>query len=241
MHKLKRRIRPAAVFVVGLASIGFAARATAQSNVDPVNKFAWAENIGWTNWLDADAGADGVEVGSTFMSGFIWGENVGWINVGDGTPVNGVSYSNVLGLDAGVNIDPDGTLHGMAWGENIGWVNFDGGALATPPKPARIDCAAPPGLPLARLSGFVWGENVGWINLDHGIHFVSVDAATTPIACDMNHDGLVDGLDIQLFSDFLLLASPPDWRDVCSGDVEATPDGTIDPDDVADFVACLLI
>ena len=87
---------------------------------------------------------------------------------------------------------------------------------------------------------YVWGENVGWLNLDDTAHHVSVDADTTPIDCDMNHDGLVNGLDVQLFVDFLLLTSTPDWRDVCSGDVEATPDWTIDLDDVASFVACLL-
>ena len=56
----------------------------------------------------------------------------------------------------------------------------------------------------------------------------------------MNHDGVPNGLDIQLFTDFLLLNSVPDWRDVCSGDVEAVPDQMINLGDVADFVACLL-
>ena len=31
-----------------------------------------------------------------------------------------------------------------------------------------------------------------------------------------------------------------DWRDVCSGDLEAVPDKMIDFDDVAAFVDCLL-
>ena len=66
----------------------------AQSNIDPNNKFAWCENIGWTNWRDANGGADGVVVGATFLSGFIWGKNVGWINVGSGAPANGVHYAN---------------------------------------------------------------------------------------------------------------------------------------------------
>ena len=47
-------------------------------------------------------------------------------------------------------------------GDNI---NFNGGALATPPQPARIVCASPPGQMLARLMGYVWAENIGWINL----------------------------------------------------------------------------
>ena len=53
------------------------------------------------------------------------GESVGWINLGDGTPRNGVQYSNTNGVDVGVNIEPDGALWGLAWGENIGWINLD--------------------------------------------------------------------------------------------------------------------
>ncbi len=221
-----------------------AAPVRVQSNIDPTNKFGWGESIGWTNWRDADGTNAGVVVGGTFMGGFIWGENVGFINVGDGTPANGISYANVVGTDSGVNIDYDGTtydgtsdgsLHGFAWGENIGYVNFDGGAMAVPPEPARIECDG-------RLDGYVWGENVGWINLSDLTpgKFVSVDAATVPLDCDMNHDGLSNGLDIQLFVEFVLSANTPDWRDVCSGDLEGIPDQTIDFDDVADFVGCLL-
>ena len=240
MTRSKIQIRIAVLALVGFIPAGLAARASAQTNVDPTDKYAWGENIGWTNWHDANGGTQGADIGSTFMSGFLWGENIGWISLGDGTPAGGVNYSNGFGVDAGVNIDADGTLHGLAWGENVGWMNFDGGAMATPPKPARIECAVPPGLPLARLSGFVWGENVGWINLEVLVHHVSVDAVTTPVECDTNHDGSVDGGDVQSFIDYLLLNATPDWRDVCSGDVEAPPDKMIDFDDVANFVACLL-
>lgn len=218
--------------------------AVAQSNIDNTvpNKSAWGENIGWTNWRGEATPGQGVLVGGRIMSGFIWGENVGWINVGDGTPGGaGSQYGNTDGSDAGVNISPDGTLHGYAWGENIGWINFDGGAMATPPQPARIQCASPPAQPLARLAGFVWGENVGWINLSdiNPTKYVAVDAATTPLACDVNHDTVKNGKDIQFFINFLL-ASNGNWRDVCSGDVEASPDGQIDMDDVTPFVNCLL-
>ena len=205
---------------------------SAQSNIDPDDKFGWGENIGWTNWRDANSTSEGIVVGSRFMGGFIWAENVGWINLGDGTPANGVSYANIDGTDSGVNIDSDGDLHGFAWGENIGFVSFDGGAMATPPLPARIECDS-------RLTGYVWGENVGWINLDDATHFVAVDAVTTPVDCDMDHDGVPNGDDIALFVEYLM-NSGADWRDVCSGDLETPSDGTIDLDDVTDFVACLV-
>ncbi len=224
-----------------------ASDAQAQSNIDPVDKHAWNENAGYSNWRDADSTNAGVIVGGTVLSGFAWFENVGWMNLGDGTPANGTSYANTDGSDFGVNIDydgvthdgtSDGTLHGLAWLENAGWANFDGGAIATPADPsddARIDCDG-------RLFGLVWCEHLGWMNLSDLTpgKFVSVDAATVPLDCDMNHDGTSNGLDIQLFVEFVLSANTPNWLDVCSGDLEGIPDQTIDPDDVADFVACLL-
>src|SRR5437762_1712406 len=75
--------------------------AFAQSNIDNTapNKFAWGENVGWTNWRDANGAVQGVSVGGFVMSGFIWGENIGWINVGDGTPTTPPSYANANGTD----------------------------------------------------------------------------------------------------------------------------------------------
>jgi len=197
--------------------------AFAQSNIDNSvpNKFSWGENVGWMNWRDANGATHGVHVGSFVMSGVIWGENIGWINVGDGTPAVAPHYANTTGADSGLNIDPNGDLHGMAWGENVGWINFDGGGMATPPQPARIECASRPGQLLARLNGYVWGENVGWINLADltAGKFVALSAASTPLVCDMNHDGLMNGSDIQDFI-VILLTADADWRDTCSGDLE---------------------
>src|SRR5262245_30498192 len=78
--------------------------AFAQSNIDNSipDKFAWSENLGWTNWRDANSAAQGVNVGGFVMSGFIWSENVGWINFGDGTPLSPPYYGNTNGMDFGV-------------------------------------------------------------------------------------------------------------------------------------------
>lgn len=152
-----------AVMVFVLAS----AAVHAQSNINPVDKFAWGENTGFINWFDANGGTDGVRVEATFLSGFAWGENIGWINFGNGTPANGTNYANVDGSDFGVNLAMDGSLNGFAWGENIGWINFDTSAVS--PDQARLDA------PAGRFRGYAWGENIGWINLDDAVHFVGVD------------------------------------------------------------------
>ena len=164
------------------------------TNIDPVLKYVWGENIGWVTLRDA--GADGIRVHATFLAGYAWGENVGWINLGAGRPTNGTAYANVNNTDFGVNIDPiTGNLFGLAWGENIGWINFDTlTALGGSGKQARLDTVA------NRFRGYAWGENVGWINLDDSVRF----AAYVPTACytpfaDKNGDGDVDQDDFAAF------------------------------------------
>jgi hypothetical protein len=156
------------------------ASALAQPSVDPVNRFAWQENCGWTDWRSANSSAQGVHDRMTFLTGFIWGENIGWLSTGDGHPADGVQYSNLSTADFGVNVSTSGALSGYAWGENVGWINFSAGTMANPPQPARIDSAA------SRLRGYAWGENIGWINLDQ---------AATPrfvgLVCYANCDGSV--------------------------------------------------
>jgi hypothetical protein len=148
------------VLLAALGLIGVAAPALAQSDIDDVGKWSWQENGGWMNWRDANGALQGVRDRATCLAGFIWCENLGWINVGNGSPANGVAYTNAAGTDFGVNVAPDGTLSGYAWGENIGWINFSGGAMASPAQPARFDLVA------SRFRGYAWGENVGWVNLD---------------------------------------------------------------------------
>lgn len=160
-------------------------QATAQG-IDPDNKHAWGENIGFLNFADAGdpLGSQGVFAHPDHLKGFIWGENVGWINVGHGSG----PYANTSGSTFGVNIDPvTAELSGYAWGENIGWVNFSGGALATPPNTARIENN--------RLRGYAWGENIGWINLDDDIVFVGL------VGCpaDLTGDGVLDFFDVSAF------------------------------------------
>ena len=219
-----------AAFVMTL----FSATTLAQSNVDADNKWAWGENVGWTNWHDADSSDEGVVVHDTYLEGFIWAENVGWFNVGD-VPADGAQYANEDGDDAGVNVDPaTGNLSGYAWGENVGWINFEGGALADPPQPARVaeDC---------RLRGYVWGENIGWINLDEeddgNHHFVG----TAPARGDLNCDCAVDNFDIDAF--VLAVISPglyeltyPDC-DIMLADIDCN--GYVENFDIDPFVECL--
>lgn len=144
-----------------------ASHAFGQSNIDPVEPFAWGENTGWINFNPSPA--DGVVVTDDYLAGFAWSESLGWIFLGD-VPVNNLQYTQGEN-DTGVNNDGAGNLSGFAWGENIGWINFDttsaGGSQVT------IDSNG-------HFQGFAWGENVGWINTNSGYGVKEETTARVP-------------------------------------------------------------
>ena len=87
--------------ILGLMS----SRAFSATNINETNSYSWAANAGFMNWR-AD-GENGVLLGRYILSGFIYGANIGWISVGDGTPDNGIQYSNASATDFGVNTIAD--------------------------------------------------------------------------------------------------------------------------------------
>lgn len=202
-----------------LVSFSLAVLAYGASNVDPVYKYAWAENAGWLNGRDANGGLDGVCLHATFLSGFVWAENVGFINLGDSTPANGTAYANADGSDSGVNIAANGDLYGLAWGENIGWINFDTRAtLAGFSQQARLDRSA------GRLRGYAWAENIGWVNLDDAAGYVAF-ALSSP--ADFDGDADVDLID---FAHFRTCFSGSNREPAISGCSNADFDGDHDVD-----------
>ncbi|MBX3385819.1 MAG: hypothetical protein KF768_04555 [Phycisphaeraceae bacterium] len=215
---------PVTVAAMSLAVLSSAV--AGQSNVQPANKFAWGENIGFINCRDADSGAQGVVVRHFRLSGFAWSENCGWINFGDGSPATPPHYSNATGADHGVNVEANGDCFGLAWGENIGWINFDTRTQLGPfGQQARVDRSA------KRLRGYAWGENVGWINLDDANVFVAYDSLCPG---DFNNDGVVDLADLL---DFLGLWNPALGQAVTPGTgADLNGDGVVDLADLLDFL-----
>jgi hypothetical protein len=236
MRQIPNRIRRATGLILFVAPVfGVVHLSRAQSNIDPVDKWSWSENAGWTNWYD-DGVASGAEIepsGDVF-SGFIWAENLGWLYLGDGVPDFGPFYSNAIAADTGVNIGVGGLLSGFAWGENIGWVNFDTLAAAGPALAAQVDLCCPG----FQFSGFAWGENVGWINLDSGVTFVGLGPGVSLDRGDLNNDGIRDGMDIMPFIDVFLSPSAAPFWEFCASDMD--DDGDVDLVDVAMFTDCLL-
>jgi hypothetical protein len=149
--------------ITTLVVLALPAAAQQSTFTSETERFAWSANAGWIDVATSrPAPGDGVRVSDTRLSGFAWSANTGWIHFGDGTPSDGIRYSNGAGDDSGVNHDGAGNLSGLAWSANTGWINF-GWAAADDPNRPRFD------LLTGGFSGHAWSPNTGWINLGTGL------------------------------------------------------------------------
>jgi len=136
--------------------------ASGATTIDPLNKYAWAVNLGWMDWRSDTA--NGAVIGDYVCSGYLYAANVGWLNLGSGSPTNGIHYQNLSASDFGVNQDGLGNLRGYAYGANIGWVNFENSGAP------KVD------LRTGKFSGYAYSANCGWISLSNTSAFVQTDS-----------------------------------------------------------------
>ena len=184
-----------------LTALAFTAVAGAQtSTLGEGDSYAWSGNVGWIELIpQRPAPGDGLIVTDTHLAGFGWSDSTGWINFGDGTPGNGVRYSNASGADSGVNHDGAGNLSGLAWSANLGWINF-GWANTTDANRPRFD------LITGVFTGYAWSSNAGWISLNTGL-------LKTDYVCivDNDHDGISDTWEIEHMESITVLNDTGDY------------------------------
>lgn len=142
---------------IALAGVLAGACPSHAGNIDPANRFAWAENAGWVNFAPSSGGGVFIRGNGRYLTGFAWCESIGWIRLG---AEGGGPYLNTTAANWGVNIGADGALAGYAWSENGGWIRFD-----PVYAPVSIDKAT------GSFDGYAWSENTGWI------HFKGTDPA----------------------------------------------------------------
>jgi len=160
--KPKLTLGMAVVALLFAISLLWAPTANAASTIDPVNKYAYAANLGW---MDARGDvANGAVIGEYVCSGYIWAANVGWINLGNGSAANGIQYQNNSATDYGVNNDGLGNLRGYAYGANIGWINFENTGAP------KVDLLS------GQFTGYAWSANCGWISLSNAVAYVQTDS-----------------------------------------------------------------
>ncbi|MGD7651775.1 MAG: hypothetical protein ACQCXQ_01080 [Verrucomicrobiales bacterium] len=209
-----------------LVSVPMALALPAQT-IAPSNRFAWAANLGWTDWTGG--GFDGVSTGEYVCSGWIWLPNCGWLSTGDGTPADGVSYSNTSASDFGVNTtgfqledsEVFAKLSGYAYGANIGWVAFE-----TTGNP-RIS------LTTGEISGAVWSANCGWIDLDDAVWNLASQAIVP--GEDDDSDGIADAYELENAGNLTLLTNEGDYDRDGVSDVDEYLSGTLATDPASRF------
>ncbi len=181
-------MKPTAKFLACLIAAACASQlAAGGTTIDSSNRYAYGANIGWVSFRwDTGSPGQGATIGQFVCSGYIHGANVGWIDLGDGSPADGIAYSNASAGDFGVNHDGQGNLSGFAYGANIAWIKFDP-AISDPP---RIN------LKTGKLGGFVYSANCGWIDLgSNGTHFVQSN--TIEPCPDSDADMIADAWELQ--------------------------------------------
>ena len=109
--------------IITLTALCLRQAAAAQSTISPTDKSAYAANSGWIDFRTS--AANGVVATETCLAGKAYAANFGWIDLGDGSPVNGHTYSNASTTDFGVNLAASGALTGYAYAANVGWINFE--------------------------------------------------------------------------------------------------------------------
>lgn len=173
----------AAFFAAAMAARG------GDTGVDPAEKHAWGENVGWVNAGPTNQGVTVHYYEGTggWLSGHAWGENIGWISMGS---AGGGPFANNSSSNWGVNVAADGDLSGHAWGENVGWINF-----------GAVQCDAAINPLNGEFSGHAWGENIGWLKFrgaspDYGVRTLAFD--TQPLGTPnwwLDFYGVTEGYD----------------------------------------------
>jgi|GEM_PF-4003403 len=168
----------AAVLGIGCLSLGVSAATAA--NIDPIEKYAWSETVGWYNFLPSGGG---VKVYPDHLEGYAWGENIGWVLLGSYSGGGTHTYANTSASDWGVNNDGSGNLSGYGWSETIGWISFNAsGSQVTIDENGSFD-------------GYGWSENAGWIHFRNAdpAYNVLVDLSLTRPChiCDNDQPGVI--------------------------------------------------
>ena len=187
-----------------------------QSTISTINRYGYSTNSGWIDFRPS--ATDGVIVGEFFLSGKAYAASFGWIDLGDGSPVNGHTYSNTSAADCGVNLSSDGRLNGSAYSANCGWITFEQ-AQGQP----RIDFLT------GKLIGFAYSGNLGWISLDTTVSDLDASTISSP---DNDLDGIADAWEMFYFSNLTTATPTTDTEGDGQSDVAEFNSGT-DPKDSA--------
>ncbi|MDO8602169.1 MAG: hypothetical protein Q7R62_03565, partial [bacterium] len=123
--------------------------ATTTNNIDPTNKWAWNDVIGW---IDFNITGN-VTVTSSTITGYA-SSGVGYIALDCATsPSPSCTPSSY-----GVSNDGTGVLSGYAWNDAIGWIKFK--STSGPSYGVTVSSST------GDFSGWAWNDVVGWFSFN---------------------------------------------------------------------------
>ncbi len=162
------------IFFLILNSL-FLIPAHAATNIDPTDKWAWNDVIGWIDFF----GTNSVMVRGDRIDGYANSSAIGYISF-NCDPLTGPAGSN-CNIPYNVTNDFAGHLAGWAWSENIGWISFRS-TNDHDPGPGFFESPFPYGVNISggEFSGWAWNDVVGWISFNYK-------------NCDSDDNGSLDG------------------------------------------------
>jgi hypothetical protein len=150
---------------VSATSVAFSLVSALQTQIDPVDHWAWSggasstsvagEGLGWIDFSPA-IGDVRIPVGTSGeLFGYAYAEGTGYISL------NCQSTNSCSAVSYKVLASATGTLSGWAWSDVVGWISFNASdTTSTIPYGVWVDSST------GELFGWAWSENVGWISFN---------------------------------------------------------------------------
>lgn len=152
------------LLMMAAAFILFSSKASASTNIDATNHWAWNDNIGWVDFYSTN----NINVEGTGLTGYA-SSSLGYVALDCNTSPNG----NICGSsNFQVTNDGSGNLAGWAWNDNVGWVSFCGNSSGGSTwNGSTWVCPSNPTYQVTvdgygNFQGWAWNDNVGWFSFN---------------------------------------------------------------------------
>lgn len=158
-RKFVLKVFTALFFLIG-AFVVWNTLGSAETNIDPVDYWAWSDNAGWWDFYNTNT----VQVATSALHGYA-SSSIGEMALNcDSTPNGNICNDSDFKV---LNVDASGNLSGCAWNDTIGWISFwcgnydcQGGNICSESNyQVTIDA-------VGEFHGYAWNDVEGWISFN---------------------------------------------------------------------------
>lgn len=153
------------------------------ATIDPVNRYAWNDIVGWIDFYSTGT----VSISSTAL--------IGYADSSAGYIAFDCQHSPNPPADCGLYpnwkvINTNGELSGWAWNDLIGWISFNSDDTGTCPASSCYNVS----FNGSDFSGWAWNDIIGWIS------FNCNNTSCTPVSYKVSVSGGAEALQGSLIS-----------------------------------------